>query len=60
MKFCKQCLLPAEYLNIEIDETDLCQHCRQYQEPTYLGIDKLKADIQEALKKNTSKKVDNE
>lgn len=58
MKFCKQCLLPADYLNIEIDETGLCQHCRQYQEPTYLGIDKLKADIQEALKKNTSKKYD--
>lgn len=58
MKFCKQCLLPADYLNIEIDETGLCQHCRQYQEPAYLGVDQLKADIQEALKKNTSKKYD--
>lgn len=58
MKYCCKCLLPADYLNIEIDKNGICQHCKQHQENEYLGVDKLKHDIQEALKKNTSTKYD--
>lgn len=58
MKYCKKCLLPIDYLNIELDENGVCQHCRQYKDIEYLGVEQLKLDIQEALKKNKSEKYD--
>lgn len=58
MKYCKKCLLPVDYLNIEIDDHGVCQHCNGYQQRDYLGVEQLKIDIQDALRKNTSKKYD--
>jgi hypothetical protein len=57
-KFCKQCLLPSGYLNIKIDSGGVCNYCRAFQKTEYLGIEKLKQDIQAALRLNTSKKYD--
>lgn len=56
--FCPKCLLPADYLNIELDSQGVCQHCRNYQITNYLGAEKLKQTIQAPLKLNTSKKYD--
>lgn len=55
---CKKCLLPANYLNIEIDENGICQYCRNFKRPDYLGTEKLLEDIKVPLSKNTSDKYD--
>lgn len=57
-KTCKKCLLPSDYLNIEIDNDGVCQHCRNFQTIGYKGDEKLLEIIQEPLSKNTSKKYD--
>ena len=46
---CSKCLLPVDYLNIELDKDGVCQHCRNYQITDYLGSDKLKDAIKEPL-----------
>jgi tRNA(Ile)-lysidine synthase TilS/MesJ len=53
---CKKCLLPVNYLNIEIDNEGVCQHCREFTPINYLGTEKLLEDIQPALKMNKSEK----
>lgn len=57
-KFCKQCVLPADYVNIKLDNEGICQHCREFQPTSFLGTEKLLEDIQPALKLNRSKKFD--
>lgn len=56
--FCSKCLLPSDYLNIELDSDGVCQHCRNYEITNYLGTEKLQEAIQGPLKLNTSKKYD--
>lgn len=55
---CKKCLLPTNYLNIQIDNEGVCQHCKEFTQTDYLGTEKLLEDIQPALKMNKSKKYD--
>lgn len=55
---CSKCLLPVDYLNIELDKDGVCQHCRNYQITDYLGSDKLKDAIKEPLLLNKSDKYD--
>ncbi len=55
---CKNCLLPVNYLNIQIDDEGVCQHCREFAPINYLGTEKLLEDIQPALKMNKSEKYD--
>lgn len=57
-QFCKQCILPINYLNIDIDANGVCQHCRTYQPIDFLGKEKLVEFIQEPLKRNKSLKYD--
>jgi tRNA(Ile)-lysidine synthase TilS/MesJ len=56
--FCSKCLLPADYLNIELDSDGVCQHCRNYQSPNWLGTEKLMEAIKEPLRLNKSTKYD--
>lgn len=55
---CVKCLLPSNYLNIKFDEQGICQYCRRYSQPDYLGKEELLKVIQEPLSRNTSKKYD--
>ncbi len=57
-KYCTKCLLPTNYLNIEIDSEGVCQYCRNYQPITYLGKDALLEAIKQPMSLNTSKKYD--
>ncbi|QAA81287.1 hypothetical protein EI546_05895 [Aequorivita sp. H23M31] len=57
-KTCKKCLLPTDYLNIEIDDKGICQHCRNFSKTEFLGPEKLLELVQEPLKRNQSKKYD--
>lgn len=57
-EYCKRCLLPIDYLDIRIDSDGVCQHCKNYQPTKFLGVDKLKEDIDIALKRNKSQKYD--
>jgi hypothetical protein len=56
--FCTKCLLPTDYLNIELDSNGVCQHCRDYPQTKYLGTEKLVEAIKKPLSLNTSKKYD--
>lgn len=56
--YCKQCVLPTDYLNIQMDKEGVCQHCRTFEHTNYLGTEKLKEDIQPALALNRSEKYD--
>lgn len=56
--FCTKCLLPANYLNIEIDKHGVCQHCRNYETTKYLGTEKLMEVIKKPMQLNKSKKYD--
>ena len=55
---CTKCLLPSDYLNIEIDKEGVCQHCRNFKLTEFQGVEKLLKLIQEPLRQNTSKKYD--
>lgn len=57
-KYCKKCLLPGSYVNIEFDEDGVCQHCRSFEKTNFVGKEQLLKDIQPALAKNTSTKFD--
>lgn len=57
-EFCKQCLLPTDYLNIKIDKNGVCQHCRNFKPTPFKGAEKLKEVIQEPLGRNNSSKYD--
>ena len=56
--YCQKCVLPTDYLNIQIDDEGVCQHCRNFKQIDYLGTEKLKEDIQPALALNRSEKYD--
>ena len=56
--FCSKCLLPNDYINIEIDNNGVCQHCSDYQITNYLGAEKLMETITGPLQLNKSKKYD--
>lgn len=43
---------------MKLDSQGVCQHCRNYHLPNYLGTEKLKEDIKEPLQLNKSKKYD--
>lgn len=55
---CKNCLLPNDYLNIEIDKNGICQHCRNFKVIDYIGSEELSKLIEVPLKKNKSSKYD--
>ena len=57
-EFCSKCLLPVNYLNIELDKKGVCQHCRSYKPPSYLGKDALLDAIKKPMSLNKSKKYD--
>ena len=57
-RFCKKCVLPDNYLNIELDNEGICQYCRGFVQPDYLGQERLKEFISHSLSKNTSEKYD--
>ena len=56
--YCKKCLLPFDYINIELDKDGVCQHCRDYKPIKFKGKEKLMEIIKEPLSKNTSTKYD--
>lgn len=56
--YCKKCLLPTSYINIEIGSDGVCQFCKDFEHTEFLGKDQLLNDIQPVLAKNTSKKYD--
>lgn len=56
--YCKKCLLPEDYLNIELDNNGVCQHCRNFKITNYLGSESLKELIKEPLSLNRSEKFD--
>lgn len=56
--YCTKCVLPTHYLNIELDENGVCQHCRNYKSTDYLGTKKLLESIKDSLKLNKSDKYD--
>ena len=56
--FCSKCLLPTNYLNIEIDDKGVCQYCREYQPISYLGKDALLDAIKLPMSLNKSAKYD--
>jgi 3'-phosphoadenosine 5'-phosphosulfate sulfotransferase (PAPS reductase)/FAD synthetase len=58
IKQCSKCLLPHNYLNIEIDSEGICQHCRNYQPITFLGEEALREVIKKPMSLNSSKKYD--
>lgn len=58
VKYCKKCLLPETYLNIEMGEDGVCNHCKSFEPVKYLGKDKLIEDIKPILARNTSEKYD--
>lgn len=55
---CLKCLLPNNFLNIEIDGDGICHYCHTFKEQQYYGVDKLKEVIKEALNLNQSEKYD--
>lgn len=56
--YCKKCLLPDDYVNIELDNNGVCQHCRNFKLTDYLGAEKLKELIKNPLSLNKSSKYD--
>lgn len=56
--YCKKCLLPTNYLNIEIDKNGVCQHCNGFKHQNFKGEKQLLEDIRPALGLNTSSKYD--
>lgn len=58
ISFCRNCLLPSNYLNIRINSEGICNHCVDFENINHLGIEKLKEDIKEPLKIKKSKKFD--
>lgn len=56
--FCSKCLLPTDYLNLELDNKGVCQHCQEYSQTNYSGTGKLIESIKEPLSLNTSNKYD--
>lgn len=56
--YCNRCLLPSDYLNISINDQGVCNYCESYEPINFLGIEKLKEDIQESLSRNKSKNYD--
>lgn len=57
-KYCTKCLLPTNYLNIEMDSEGVCQYCRNYKPINYLGKQELLKAIEKPMSLNTSKKYD--
>lgn len=57
-KYCIKCLLPTDYLNIKIDNTGVCQHCRDFKTTCYKGGEKLTEAISAPLCLNKSNKYD--
>ncbi|MDD2983060.1 MAG: hypothetical protein PHQ74_06700 [Crocinitomicaceae bacterium] len=57
-KTCIKCLLPSDYLNIELNQEGVCQHCRDFQTTDFRGVEQLLKDIEIPLSLNTSKKYD--
>ena len=56
--YCKNCLLPSNYLNIELDKTGVCQHCRNFSKTNFLGKEKLQQAISKPLSLNRSDRYD--
>lgn len=51
MKRCTVCILPEAYPGITFDEKGVCNFCKNYTRITYLGSDRLKADLATARKR---------
>ncbi len=51
MKRCTTCILPESYPNITFDDRGECNYCKNYTRISYLGSDKLKADLMAARSK---------
>lgn len=58
VKYCKKCLLPETYLNIEIGKDGVCNHCKSFEPVNFLGKESLIQKITPILARNTSKKYD--
>ncbi len=59
IKRCKKCNLPSNYPRISLDEEGVCNFCKiPKAEIDYLGVDKLKEDINEILKNYPDRKYD--
>ncbi len=59
VKRCKKCNLPINYPRISLDEDGVCNFCKSPKiEINYLGIDKLKEDINNILKNYPKRKYD--
>lgn len=57
-KTCSKCLLPIDYLNIEINQEGICQHCTNFKSIDFRGVEQLLKEIQDPLSRNTSTKYD--
>lgn len=55
---CKKCVIPYDYPGITIDEDGNCSYCKDIQPREYLGLDTLKNDLNELLKKYPTRKYD--
>jgi hypothetical protein len=55
---CKKCILPKDYAGAIFNEQGICDFCRDYKPPQYLGESKLKEDILHILKDKKSDKYD--
>lgn len=59
IKRCQKCNLPANYPRIVLDEDEVCNFCKTPKiEFSYLGIDKLKEDINKILDSYPDRKYD--
>lgn len=52
MRRCVQCVLPEQYPNIEFDASGVCNFCRDYESPRYLGEDALAEVFEQARAKS--------
>ena len=57
-ELCKKCILPKNYVSIEMDNSGVCNYCNNYTPINYLGEEKLKEKIDSILKKYPYRKYD--
>jgi len=57
-ELCQSCILPKNYVSIEIDNKGVCNYCNNYKSIEYLGEEKLKDRIDSILEKYPNRKYD--
>jgi tRNA(Ile)-lysidine synthase TilS/MesJ len=57
-KLCTKCILPANYVGLKLDESGLCNFCREEKEQQFLGKEKLIERVNNILSNHPERKYD--